>query len=508
MESKIKNIIKEQKGITLVALVVTIVILIILAVISINVIFGENGLITKAQEGKKEHEKAEARERLEVVLADAYAEKKVSNEYTEEEFLRDHLDEYIYDQEPEAEVNGEEISLNGYTFELDRSVPELGRFVGQNDNLPPAIRVLNKTTKSINVEIIRAEGVNKFKYSYKKLNEDQFSDVVEKSENLFTFENLDANNIYVLKVEMEKNGEVFTIDKTVTLGEIPKGAIELKSVTWENGEASIVIITKENNYQIEWQVNGIEDSKWTKESEGEKEVTINGLRHNSMVYVRLFDGVSSGEYASISVKDVIKPQNANIVINSENIILKQTIEATITHLDNESDVSIQESKWVCNTKSNKIGTNPDLYTGGVSKQNPEKISFVLPQLGEYYLNVLTVDNAGNKTETVSEPIVPLQFTYSIDLSNQNLKMNPEDCFVNDKTDMSEDEKLILNKINKDISGTYERIFTEENNKEYIALVKNNTEVYKNYFMYDKNSIKKVTKYKDSGWILYDSDPQG
>ena len=42
--SKIQNLSKE-KGITLVALVITIVILIILATVSINAMFGENGLI-------------------------------------------------------------------------------------------------------------------------------------------------------------------------------------------------------------------------------------------------------------------------------------------------------------------------------------------------------------------------------------------------------------------------------------------------------------------------------
>ena len=43
---------KRQKGITLVALVITIVILIILATISINAVFGDSGLIQRAQEAK------------------------------------------------------------------------------------------------------------------------------------------------------------------------------------------------------------------------------------------------------------------------------------------------------------------------------------------------------------------------------------------------------------------------------------------------------------------------
>ena len=42
--------IKQEKGITLIALVVTIVVLLILAGVSVNAIFNENGLIKKAQE--------------------------------------------------------------------------------------------------------------------------------------------------------------------------------------------------------------------------------------------------------------------------------------------------------------------------------------------------------------------------------------------------------------------------------------------------------------------------
>lgn len=43
---------KEQKGITLVALVITIIILLILAGISIATLGGNNGLFTKAKEAK------------------------------------------------------------------------------------------------------------------------------------------------------------------------------------------------------------------------------------------------------------------------------------------------------------------------------------------------------------------------------------------------------------------------------------------------------------------------
>lgn len=44
----------NDRGITVVALVVTMIILIILATITVNMAFGENGLLTKARESRTE----------------------------------------------------------------------------------------------------------------------------------------------------------------------------------------------------------------------------------------------------------------------------------------------------------------------------------------------------------------------------------------------------------------------------------------------------------------------
>ena len=62
---------RKEKGITLVALVITIVVIIILAMITINFLFGENGLITKAQEAKKMSSIEEVREKLEMATGTA-----------------------------------------------------------------------------------------------------------------------------------------------------------------------------------------------------------------------------------------------------------------------------------------------------------------------------------------------------------------------------------------------------------------------------------------------------
>ena len=44
--------IKENKGITLVALVITVIVLIILAGVTISLVVGDNGIITKSKEAK------------------------------------------------------------------------------------------------------------------------------------------------------------------------------------------------------------------------------------------------------------------------------------------------------------------------------------------------------------------------------------------------------------------------------------------------------------------------
>ncbi len=86
---KIKGVLKQHKGITLIALVVTIVILIILAVISINAVFGENGLISSADRGKVEHTHATVWERIQMAYSDYWAGRVGKEETSLIDYLQD-----------------------------------------------------------------------------------------------------------------------------------------------------------------------------------------------------------------------------------------------------------------------------------------------------------------------------------------------------------------------------------------------------------------------------------
>ena len=65
----------NEKGITLIALVITIIVLLILAGITIATLTGENGLFARAKESKESYIVAEMKEALIMALQDLQAEK-------------------------------------------------------------------------------------------------------------------------------------------------------------------------------------------------------------------------------------------------------------------------------------------------------------------------------------------------------------------------------------------------------------------------------------------------
>ena len=88
MEEKNKSeMMKQEKAITLIALVVTIVVLIILATISINAVLGENGLIKKAQQAKELHEQGTQKEQNELDAYVDYLDKELNNGNYQDKYL-------------------------------------------------------------------------------------------------------------------------------------------------------------------------------------------------------------------------------------------------------------------------------------------------------------------------------------------------------------------------------------------------------------------------------------
>ena len=352
------ELMKRKNGITLVSLVITIVILIILATVSINAIFGESGLVGNAEDAKFRQEKAEAQERLSLVLADAYTEKITTTEYTQEEFLNEHLEEFVYEKESDAEIFNEEgidyISLNGFIFILDRSVPELGEYDGTEQNRPPVIRkidVISKTDTSATIEVTvaRAEEAS-FRYSIKKSDEGDESYIQEttKSENTNKFTGLEKTGtytIYTAKVELLKDGAVVDIEyKEILIGKLDQEVVRFIDGKWENGKVSVQILTDEKEYKLQYQIveedsKEINNDKWMDITSGSR---ITGIIYGQTVYGRLWNGIDESAPAKFIVEDIVEPTitNIDVLTSMHSIIIKleaQDLESGIAKIEYSKD---------------------------------------------------------------------------------------------------------------------------------------------------------------------------
>ena len=88
------KIMKNEKGITLVALVITIIVLIIIAGIAVNMSLGDNGIFTKVKEAKQLQITAEAKEKIGTEILAAQMEAIERNEQVEQSQIEDIISKY------------------------------------------------------------------------------------------------------------------------------------------------------------------------------------------------------------------------------------------------------------------------------------------------------------------------------------------------------------------------------------------------------------------------------
>ncbi len=113
MKDEIKNIAKNTKGITLIALVITIIVLLILAGVSIAMLTGQNGILNQAQEAKSQTEFKSAEEKVKLAIMGARAD---DGQMTVDELKR----EVGYQG---GSVTGDafpvQVQMDGHTFTVD-----------------------------------------------------------------------------------------------------------------------------------------------------------------------------------------------------------------------------------------------------------------------------------------------------------------------------------------------------------------------------------------------------
>ena len=116
----------SEKGITLIALVVTIVVLLILAGVSINLVIGDNGIITRAKEAASQTEVASAKDDMELYLTGLRLTKEQDASFRLADYLSSNIgnegiEDFLNNGDGTAQVaykgNKYSVNLEDYTFE-------------------------------------------------------------------------------------------------------------------------------------------------------------------------------------------------------------------------------------------------------------------------------------------------------------------------------------------------------------------------------------------------------
>ena len=115
-----KELNQEQKGITLIALVITVIVLLILAGVSIAMLTGNNGILAQANQAKKNNIEATAKEKVQLEVTGSFDNTGVFSKTMFKDNLKRNLkltDSDIVENEDEIiiKIDGYDVAVNGVT---------------------------------------------------------------------------------------------------------------------------------------------------------------------------------------------------------------------------------------------------------------------------------------------------------------------------------------------------------------------------------------------------------
>ena len=159
----------------------------------------------------------------------------------------------------------------------------------------------------------------------------------------------------------------------------------------------------------------------------DEEGNITGLKPDGLEETIPIEDLLTGE---VSEEEPVTPDTtaptANISLNTTSTTPGTAIEATVTHSDSESGVSIANCKYIYDTTSGNLGIDSTSWeSANTFDNNPQTLSLTAGAEGTYYLHVLTVDVAGNKAETISEAITIEEDGITAEDIAEEILTNPE-----------------------------------------------------------------------------------
>lgn len=424
-----KNIkeIKKSKGITLISLVVTIILMIILAGISIVLLFGEQGIITRAKEQKEIQIQGEILEQLELQKTDVLD---YNTLYTDLKVYLNHIQanglgaykvtnrEYIDDLNEIVWVDGK---YKYKVSQVDNNV--VINAEGKVGNLKPEIKefkVINTTTNTIEVEVkailgkkytITIEDNGKVVDSYEVTKQEKKTNEEEIITHIFESVAI-SNNEYGYTVKVVVENKVGKTEKEILANTIelpdPNFTFEKSTSDWTNENVTVKAIV--NNEEAKKYI-----LKTSKDGENWDNTDTQTFETNGVMYAIITDGTNITDIATAQVTNIdnLPPNEFTpeiTEIKTRSLTVKATVDdAEATEEDGKSGIA--EYRF---SKDN--GSTWTAYQAENSYKFDE-----LEQTKEYTIKVEVKDRAGNTTvgtkSTNTDTIPAGNFTFTKSTNN-------------------------------------------------------------------------------------------
>ena len=115
---------KNNKGITLISLIITIIILVILAGVTITTLVGENGILNKSKEASEKYIEEQVKEKITLAILDIQTQLRENEEINMQaliEYLPQKLEELSWNEDVTNETEEPEGKYKGYNFKIEKS---------------------------------------------------------------------------------------------------------------------------------------------------------------------------------------------------------------------------------------------------------------------------------------------------------------------------------------------------------------------------------------------------
>lgn len=341
----------DDRGITLVVLVITIIILLILVGITISALNGKNQIFNKVNQAKKNYSMSQAKENLELAIAAL----QIEEESKGEELTKEKLPKLNSDEIDVGSVDSfpVEISYNKYKFKVDENFvvayyQEVDGTIVTYTTDPEGYT--NKDKVNILIKAKNKIGIKEIEYpdGQKLMVDDNKTEVATDFEvtknGVYKFKVIDNNN-----KEISKDVVIDKIDKLPPKDFIPESKnINIDSFTVVSNaedEDETVDNTKSGIKNYEYYIKDEKATDYTKYETENGEYEFSGLNSNTKysIYVIAYDRASNSKKSKtieVSTKAEPVPPLTKITFNETNAT-KKVLEYPILTLDGMMNCTLE-----------------------------------------------------------------------------------------------------------------------------------------------------------------------